>query len=579
MSRLEELLKLCTVKLISPCGRGTGFFVAREYILTCAHVVQNEKFVQIRLQNQESDVEAIVEQLLPDPWDLALLRVTLPTNVNPSCVYLGEEVQTRDPLYIFGYPDNFPNGCPVTFTCEGLTGDKPAFIKFAQGQVSKGMSGAALLNQRTGKVCGILNFTRDKFSDLGGGALPSYAVLEKLPELRNLQTESHQQDDYWTRLLPIRKQNQLVNVCEQENYVLVVGGSNGENIIQLPLEFKEDRKYTVNPIKLFGGSCINYSIRLMNFGIPVIPIPGVGRDRLGECIQEELLNTIRRTSKLPKIIDDFVGSENFFIPGAITNYSTILVRGEKRTILTENVEQGDFFRHLTNRLDDLGEEVERRIKTVIIGHIYADSEGSGKCTKLLISRFPNADILANFGRSQIEYGFDFWQEFLPKISIFQLNLDEVKRLFQVDKKDLALKEIVTSLNKKGVTSVITMDKLGAVCSYKDGADGLILILPYKPGKIVDPTGAGDAFGAAIASHLFDKHESIFSFFDLQRAVKDSQAWAAYACQKLGGAHECPSKEEIDIFKESLHGPQIQVIGQGSAETILDLLDTAYSPIS
>lgn len=579
MSHLEEMLKLCTVKLKHSSGWGTGFFVAREYILTCAHVVENEQFIQVWWQNQEICLEVVVERYLPDPWDLALLKITLPTYVNPSFVYLGEDVQPRDPLYFFGYPDNFPNGCPVTSTCEGLTGDQPAFIKFSQGQVSKGMSGAALLNQRTGEVCGILNFTRDISSDLGGGALPTKEVLKKLPILRNLQTESHQQDDRWTRLLPIRQHNKLGNVFEQENYILVVGGGNSENIIQLPLEFKEDRKYTVDSVQLFGGSCINYSIRLMNFGLPVIPIPGVGQDRLGECIQKELLETIKCSSRLPKKIIDFVGSEDFFVPGATTNCSTILVRGEKRTVLTENVEQGDFLCHLKKRLDDLGTEVEKRIKTVIIGHIHADSKCLGKCTKLLINRFPKADILANFGRSQIEHGFDFWQEFLPKISIFQLNLDEIKCLFQVDKKDLALKEIVTSLNNKGVTSIITMDKLGAVCSYKNGADGLILILPFKPGKIVDPTGAGDAFGAAIASHLFNKHEPKFSFFDLQKAVKDSQAWAAYACQHLGGANQCPSKEEIDEFEKSLQGPQMQVIGHGNAQTILDLLDIAYSPIS
>ncbi len=51
------------------------------------------------------------------------------------------------------------NNRPATFHCEGFTGDEPGLIKFALRQVRPGMSGAPLLNQRTGKVCGIVKFT------------------------------------------------------------------------------------------------------------------------------------------------------------------------------------------------------------------------------------------------------------------------------------------------------------------------------------------------------------------------------------------------------------------------------------
>jgi hypothetical protein len=45
------------------------------------------------------------------------------------------------------------------------------------------MSGAPLLNQRTGKVCGIVKFTRDRSFDLGGGAVPTSVILAQFPEL------------------------------------------------------------------------------------------------------------------------------------------------------------------------------------------------------------------------------------------------------------------------------------------------------------------------------------------------------------------------------------------------------------
>lgn len=204
MSQLEELLQQCTAKLTIPgrIGWGTGFFVAPGWILTCAHVVQEAKGapVQVRWQKQENWAQALVERSLPKPYDLALLRVIFPTDANPPCVYLDESVHSRDPLYLFGYPDqDFPNGCPVTFNCEGLTGDEPALIKFALGQVRPGMSGSPLLNQRTGKVCGIVSFTRDRSFDLGGGAVPTAVILAQFPELVDRQQSFHQNDQRWIK--------------------------------------------------------------------------------------------------------------------------------------------------------------------------------------------------------------------------------------------------------------------------------------------------------------------------------------------------------------------------------------------
>lgn len=174
-------------------------------ILTCAHVVQHAsgKTIKVRWQNEENWAEAIVVKSLPDPYDLALLKVPLFEATMPHCVSLDRTtIQSRDFLYLFGYPDNdFPNGCPATFNCEGLTGDEPSFIKFASGQVRPGMSGSPLLNQRTGDVCGIVKFTRDRSSDLGGGAIGSTTILAQFPELIEQQRLFHQQDRRWNNLV------------------------------------------------------------------------------------------------------------------------------------------------------------------------------------------------------------------------------------------------------------------------------------------------------------------------------------------------------------------------------------------
>jgi Trypsin-like peptidase domain len=208
MSQLEDLLQQCTVKLsISGyMGWGTGFFVAPELILTCAHVVEKasiEDPIQVRWKNEEKWAQAFIERLLPNPYDLALLRVSqLGSRTHPCISFDREKIRSRDQLYLFGYPANdFPNGCPVTCDSEGLTMDEPSFIKFKAGKIQPGMSGSPLLNQRTGDVCGIVKFTLGSNSDAGGGATQSTTILAQFPELIEKQMLFHQQDWRWNNLV------------------------------------------------------------------------------------------------------------------------------------------------------------------------------------------------------------------------------------------------------------------------------------------------------------------------------------------------------------------------------------------
>jgi HEAT repeat protein len=203
MSGLEALLQHCTVKLSLPnqSGWGTGFFVAPGLILTCAHVVKGGEAIQVRWQNH--DLTATVDKVCPDPYDIALLRVMLVAEVNPPCVVLDDEIRSRDPLYLFGYPDEGDRqGEPRTFFCDGVTGGEVAAILFNLGQVRPGMSGSPLLNQRMEKVCGMVKFTRDRSSNLGGGAVQARVILEQLPELRELQQAFHRGDRRWGDLMP-----------------------------------------------------------------------------------------------------------------------------------------------------------------------------------------------------------------------------------------------------------------------------------------------------------------------------------------------------------------------------------------
>jgi tetratricopeptide (TPR) repeat protein len=201
VSSLYELLPRCTVKLCFTGSKawGTGFFVAKGKILTCAHVVQGyEKEVILVIWQGQEWTTATVEKILPSPIDLALLQVKLPEGYHPPCVLLDDKYAPFDHLYVYGYPDDFPGGGSVTIDCDGIANDRGVtLIKAKAGQVRPGHSGSPALNNETGQVCGIVSETRGRSTNLGGLLIPVSTVFSQFPELQSWNKEIHEQDRRW----------------------------------------------------------------------------------------------------------------------------------------------------------------------------------------------------------------------------------------------------------------------------------------------------------------------------------------------------------------------------------------------
>jgi WD40 repeat protein/DNA polymerase III delta prime subunit len=204
-SSLYKLIRQCTVKINSPNTNkwGTGFFVARDKVITCAHVVQgHEKEAIPLIRNGRIWTTAIVDSIYFPPIDLALLQVELPEGeCPPPCVILDDKVSPFDRLYVYGYPDDFPDGGSVTINCEGDVEDKGVtLIKAQAGQVRPGHSGSPALNNETGGVCGIVSETRGRSTDWGGLLIPISTVFSQFKELRLQNRKACEQDKRWHEL-------------------------------------------------------------------------------------------------------------------------------------------------------------------------------------------------------------------------------------------------------------------------------------------------------------------------------------------------------------------------------------------
>ena len=197
----EDNLQRCTVRLNLADSQGTGFFVAAGWILTCAHVVESAQDNPVRVfwKAEKRNSTARVKQLYKYPIDLALLKLE-GDNFNHPCVELDvTEPNLNDNLYIFGYPKDaevdYSQGDSASFKYEGISykDDDIVLYKLKQGQLIPGFSGSPLLNLRTGKVCGIVHLSRNESTDLGGRAVSAEVILQKFPEIAQLNKQFYQQ--------------------------------------------------------------------------------------------------------------------------------------------------------------------------------------------------------------------------------------------------------------------------------------------------------------------------------------------------------------------------------------------------
>lgn len=204
---LVERLKSCTVKLRSSnqTSWGTGYLVQPDLILTCDFVVNGAEGSSIEVDwvVQGLIETATVEVVLPDAG-LTVLRIPDPLSEVAPLALDTNNAELDDSFYSYGYPDqDYPNGCPVTFKHAGSARDANnlPILNLVEGQIRPGMVGAPVLNLRTGKIAGIIKFTHDRVAAVGGGAIPSTAILSRLPQLAQTNYESSQSSSKSLQLL------------------------------------------------------------------------------------------------------------------------------------------------------------------------------------------------------------------------------------------------------------------------------------------------------------------------------------------------------------------------------------------
>jgi hypothetical protein len=198
--RLDQLLNASTIR-ISVTGKtydGMGFFFAPGLALTSAEVVRSDEgeMVQVYLQGEKHAIPAEVKYRFPDAVGLVILQVQ--TAEAMPCAYLDADIKPGDQGYTFGCTATSSKARRVMVECEGLMGGSIGITHMAGRNGNLKLNGAPILNQRTGKVCGIVHSSGKGFK---GDAVPMGIVFSEFPALGILQKEYHCNDSRWITLL------------------------------------------------------------------------------------------------------------------------------------------------------------------------------------------------------------------------------------------------------------------------------------------------------------------------------------------------------------------------------------------
>jgi len=255
-----------------------------------------------------------------------------------------------------------------------------------------------------------------------------------------------------------------------------------------------------------GGSSANMAVWLARLGVETHFVGKVGRDVFGRSLVEEL----EREGVIPRLAED---------PSAPTGKVVILVDATgERTMITD--------RAASQRLrpEDLPEDL-----FASGGHLHLSGYGfshpdSRKTVIEAMSRARETGITVSVDPSSVavlkEIGAEQFLKWTSGAALLFPNLEEGALLAGVTDP----KSIIGTLreNYSGVAL-----KLGAEGAAYGGTDEPFMRLPAVPARVVDTTGAGDAFCAAfLASWFSEETPSTF----LQRGLEQ----ASRVVGRIGG---------------------------------------------
>ncbi|MCD6562992.1 MAG: sugar kinase [Thermoproteales archaeon] len=282
-------------------------------------------------------------------------------------------------------------------------------------------------------------------------------------------------------------------------------------------------------IKNFGGAPFNYAIALSRLGHKVGAICSVGRDQFGNFL-------------IKTLSEEKVDTSHVIIKNSRTTLAFIirLPGGERKFFFYRKpwVETADTLLSP----NDIDEKYISNAKIIHVSGVGLSHDPSrGAILKALRVAKEN-DILVSFDPN---IRLDIWDSYNEMVKIYDkvfkisdiilLSLDETRILFNSSDPVKVAKRILKMYNPKYLAI-----KLGPKGAYVRSDDGFEIIREPFPVKVVDTTGAGDAWAAGFEAMLLEGKK-------LEEAVIVANAVASLKITRIGAITALPTRKEICSF--------------------------------
>lgn len=293
----------------------------------------------------------------------------------------------------------------------------------------------------------------------------------------------------------------------------------GEILIDMISEDYSDNFTGDTYQKYFGGSPSNIAMNMKRLGINSIIASAVGKDGLGEF----LINHLHK-----------VNMDTSFIQQVNHSTSMVLITKSKSSPIPIFYRDADY--HL-----EFNDKLSQGIQNSKIMHFSCwpiskepsrqtieRSMKEAKANNLLIGFDPNYHPkLWGNGKS----GLDYIKSLLPYIDIVKPSEDDAVRLFGKDTAENHLNHFI-QLGAKLV--IMTLGKNGAIVS--NGKE--TLTFPSLATKVVDTTGAGDAFWSGF-------YAALIKGYTIRESLNLGFAVSAYKLKFTGAVVNLPKLEDIN----------------------------------
>ncbi len=309
--------------------------------------------------------------------------------------------------------------------------------------------------------------------------------------------------------------------------VICIGAALVDMVAQIERYPENDDEVFVSDLKLLsGGAAANTAYACAKLGLKTAFIGKLGReDVFGLKIINEF-NEVKVNTELLKYSEEYRTGSAYVALNKEGDRRIYAHSGAANYLSKEDIKENELSFTNIIFLSSL-KNIEPFIEAAIIG------------------RNKKIPVILNPGMLIIEQGFINIKILLEKIGILIISQREFEVLLDFKKKKInpnMVREEADNLFSLGINVVvITKGKKGALILTPENAE---LIPPIKTNKVVDTTGAGDAFSAGFM-YGFIQNQS-FKFEDLKRNVRIGNFVAGKCIEKLGARNGIPEEEEIEL---------------------------------